>query len=135
MTSKFTKREILESIINAVDAGILTVADGDITPADVKAFAENEIGLLDRRAIKAKERAAAKKEEADELLDVVETVLGDEFESIPDILARIEGEDLTASKVSAKLRKLVDLGKAEKGELKVKPEGGKTRTLVAYRKI
>lgn len=131
MTTKFTKREILEALANGI-----TTDFGEITAADIRAFAENEIALLDKRAASAKKRAAAKKEEPDELLDAVASVLSTEFEPIADIFARIEGPDLTAAKVSAKLRKLVDLGRAEKTELKIKPtDCGKTKALVGYRAI
>lgn len=136
MTNKITKRTVLESLIEAVNDGTINLDNYPASAEDVRAYAENEIALLDRRAVKAKERAAEKKAEGDELTEVVYDALGDEFEPIADVLARIEGEDLSAGKVGARLRKLVEMGRAEKGELKVKPaEGGKTRTLVAYRKI
>ena len=134
-TSKITKRTVLETIIAAVDAGDLYLDSYEASSEDIKAYALNEIELLDKRAVKAKERAASKKAEADELLEAVYEAMSEDFEPIADVFARIEGEDLSAAKVGAKMRKLVEAGRAEKGEIKVKPEGGKTRTLVAYRKI
>lgn len=134
-TSKLPKRTVLETIIAAVDAGDLYLDSYEASSDDIKAYAINEIELLDKRAAKAKERAAVKKAEGDELTEVVYEAMSDEFEPIADVLARIEGDDLSAAKVSARMRKLVEAGRAEKGEIKVKPEGGKTRTLVAYRKL
>ena len=42
---------------------------------------------------------------------------------------------MSAAKAAVRLKRLVDAGKAEKGEVKIKPEGGKTRTLVAYKRV
>ena len=135
-TSKITKRTVLETLVAAIDAGDIDLDTYDVTVDDVRAYAVNEIDLLDKRAVKAKERAAVKKAETDDLTEAVYEVLGDDFEPIADIAARIEGDDLTVGKVGARLRKLVEMGKAEKAELKVKPaDGGKTRSLVGYRKV
>ena len=53
MEKKLTKREILTAIIEGAKTGACEVSKEDII-----AFAENEIELLDKKAVKAKERDA-----------------------------------------------------------------------------
>ena len=118
---KVTKRERFNEIID-----VLSGIDGT---ADLVAFVEDQIALLDRKAAKAKETAATKKAE-DALLPVVEAALTDELSTIADIVARIDVEDMTAAKAASRLNKLVALNKAEKGTVKVDK-----RTLVAYKLV
>jgi len=133
--AKITKRDVLTTLVKAIDAGDIMLDAYDVSAEDVKAYAENEITLLDKRAVKAKERAEKNKAESDELTEVVYETLTDEFEPIANILSRIEGEDLSAAKVVARMRKLVEAGRAEKTELKVKPaEGGRARTVMGYKR-
>ena len=128
---KITKRDILIDIIEAAKDGTATFGCGNEA---VIAFAENEIELLDKKAAKAKERAAAKKAEGDELATVVASVLTNELQSIPDITAQIEGEDVSVGKVQYRLRVLVENGNAVKGEIKIPAtEGSKGRTIVGYK--
>ena len=129
---KITKRMVLEAMIEVANGNDLT---DDLTWDDVRNYAMNEISLLDKRAVKAKERAEKNKAETDELMEIVYEAMNDDFEPIADIAARIEGEDVTVGKVGARLRKLVEAGRAEKAELKVKREGEKTRTLVGYKRV
>ena len=133
--AKITKRDVLTTLVKAIDAGDIMLDAYDVSAEDVKAYAENEITLLDKRAVKAKERAEKNKAESDELTEVVYETLTDEFEPIANILSRIEGEDLSAAKVVARMRKLVEAGRAEKTELKVKPaEGGRARSVMGYKR-
>lgn len=134
---KITKRTMFAAIIaNASDMTVET-EDGVITiaAADVAAFAQNEIDLLDKKAAKAKTRAAEKRAEGDELTAAVETALSaDEFEPIATIAARIEGEDVTISKVTYRLTQLVKAGKAEKQEVTIPAtEGNKSRKVQGYK--
>ena len=134
--TKITKRAVLETLIKAIDAGDIFLETYDVSHEDVRAYAENEIALLDKRAEKAKERTANKKAEGDELMEAIYATLTDDYEPVADILARIEGEDLSAAKIVARIKKLVDAGRAEKAELKIKPaEGGKARILMGYKRI
>ena len=127
---KITKREVLTAILDG------TVGAGNVTEADVKAYATKEIELLDKRAASAKARAEKAKAEGDELIEVVANALGEDFEPISVILERITVPEFSAAKASSRLKKLVEAGRAEKGEIKIKPtEGGRARTLVAYRAI
>lgn len=125
--TKITKKNYFEQII--------TLAE-DADRQDIVEFAQKEIEALDRKAAKAKERAADKKAETDALTEVVAECVTDEFESIADIAARVleTGVDATVSKISYRLNKLAkEVGSIEKGEVTVKDEGGKSRKLVAYR--
>jgi hypothetical protein len=116
---KVTKRERFNEIID-----VLSGIDGT---ADLVAFVEDQIALLDRKAAKAKETAATKKAE-DALLPVVEAALTDELSTIADIVARIDVEDMTAAKAASRLNKLVASGVAVKDTVKVDK-----RTLVAFK--
>lgn len=137
---KITKRNMYEALVNFANSGALTFAteEGDyvVSNEELAAFAENEIALLDKKAVKAKERAATKKAGVDELAEAVYATLGEEFEAIADIAARIEGEDVTVAKVTYRLTQLVKAGKAESTELTIPGgEGVKTRKVKGYRKL
>jgi crotonobetainyl-CoA:carnitine CoA-transferase CaiB-like acyl-CoA transferase len=128
---KITKREMFEAIIALATGGEMKYeAEAFVN------FCENEIALLDKKAAKAKERAATKKAEGDELTDAVRAAMSaEEFEPIADIAARIEGEDVTVAKVQYRLTQLVKNGEAEKEQITVPGgEGQKARKIMAYRK-
>ena len=137
---KMTKRNVYEALINYANSGVMAYAadEGDVvvTAEALAAFAENEIALLDKKAIKAKERAATKKAEGDELTDAVRAAMSaEEFEPIADIAARIEGEDVTVAKVQYRLTQLVKNGEAEKEQITVPGgEGQKARKIMAYKR-
>ena len=126
-TEKITERKIYTAIVEG------TFEDLDVDT--VVAWAEKKIAQLDHKAAKAKENAEKKKAEGDALTDAVRATLTNEFESIADIASRIEGEDITVSKISYRLNALFKAGEAEKGEVVIKGDNNKTRKLVAYRAI
>lgn len=138
--TKMTKRNFYEAMINfangeefayEVEDGVIAV-DMDA----IKAFAEHEIELLDKKAVKAKETAKAKNAASDELTEAVAAVLNDEFQTIADVTAQIEGEDVTTSKVQYRLNALVKAERAEKSEVTVPAtEGKKARKVMAYRLV
>lgn len=134
MEKKITKREMFEAIKAGCTTGNWTVSD-----VEVAEFCENEIALLDKKAVKAKERQAEKKAAGDELADAVKAALTDEFTVIADIALKVAetyGEDATVSKVTYRLGQLVKAGVAENTDVKVPGgEGQKTRTIKAYRLI
>ena len=138
---KMTKRNVYEALINLANTGNLeyTTDEGAVTVTGeaLIAFAENEIALLDKKAVKAKERAAQKRAEGDELTDAVRAVMSTEtFEPIAEIAARIEGEDVTVAKVTYRLTQLVKAGEAEKEQITVPGgEGQKARKIMAYKLI
>ena len=135
---KITKREMFEAIKGLAESGALHMADFNegISDEAVADFCANEIALLDKKAIKAKERAATKKAEGDELTEAVRAAMStEEFEPIADIAARIEGEDVTVAKVQYRLTQLVKNGEAEKEQITVPGgEGQKARKIMAYKR-
>ena len=125
MANKITKKEMYTNIMNLLK-------DNDA----IVAFCEHEIELLDKKAVKAKETAAKKRAAGDELTEAVASVLTDEFQTIADVTAQIEGEDVTSAKVQYRLNALVKAGEAEKGEVVIEGgEGKKARKVVAYRLV
>ena len=129
---KITKREMYEAIAEAAKTGAACKYDA----VDVIAFCENEIALLDKKAIKAKERAATKAAEGDALTAIVADALTDEFQPIADIAAVVATKDAeaTVSKVTYRLTQLVKNGVAEKSELTIPGgEGVKARKIQGYR--
>ena len=132
---KMTKRNVYEALISYATTGVMAYDGNEVTAEALAAFAENEIALLDKKAVKAKERAATKRAEGDELTAVVRQVMStEEFEPIADIAARIEGEDVTVAKVQYRLTQLVKTGEAEKEQITVPGgEGQKARKIMAYK--
>ena len=129
-TVKVTKRERYESIKALVEAvGAVEGIDTD----GIVAFCDKEIATLDTRAEKAKERAAEKRAEGDELQAAVLAALTDEPASRQEITDRIEGEDVTLAKVGYRLTALVKQGLAVKEEIPITGEDGKSKKVAAYR--
>ena len=137
MENRTTKRNMFEALINLAETGELAFATDEgtvtVTAEDLTTFAKNEIALLDKKAVKAKERAAQKKVEGDELTDAVRAVLTDEFQTIADIAAQIEGEDVSTAKVTYRLGQLAKTGEAVKEQITIPAtEGQKARKVMAY---
>lgn len=130
---KITKRDMFEAIKETFETGSCKY-----DAATVMAFCDKEIASLDAKAAKAKERAAAKKAEADVLMGQVEDALTGEFQTIADIAATVAGvnADATVSKVTYRLTKLVEAGVAEKTDVSVPGvDGGKARKVKAFRAV
>lgn len=130
---KITKREMFEAIKETFETGSCK-----FDAATVTAFCDKEIASLDAKAAKAKERAAAKKAEADVLMGQVEDALTGEFQTIADIAAAVGAvnADATVSKVTYRLTKLVEAGVAEKTDVSVPGvDGGKARKVKAFRAV
>ena len=130
---KITKREMFEAIKETFETGSCKF-EADV----VMAFCDKEIASLDAKAAKAKERAAAKKAEADVLMDQVRDALTGEFQTIADIAAAVAevNADATVSKVTYRLTKLVEAGDAEKTDVSVPGvDGAKAREVKAFRAI
>lgn len=82
-------------------------------------FLESQIESIENKAIKAKERAAEKKANGDEIRNLVKSALTKELQSVEDIVATINKEDITKAKVIARLTQLVNLGEAIKENTKI----------------
>lgn len=116
---KMTKKDYFNEL-----KGIVEESNSEIK-GELIYFIESQITSIDNKAEKARERAAAKKAEGDELREVVKSTLTNEFQTADEIFGQLEGEDLTVAKVRARLTQLVNLGEAEKTE--VKTEDNKTK--------
>lgn len=128
--TKITKRAILAEIINIMKTG-----ESTLDPAVIITFCENETEQLEKKAAKAKERAATKKNAADPIMDAIQEVLTDEYQIIADLASQIDVPDCTVAKVTNRLTKLVEAGVAEKAEVTVEsPTGGK-RKVKGYRLV
>lgn len=144
MNDKATKRQMFEALINFANGGAMEYTDEktdsvmEITDEALRVFAEHEIELLDKKAVKAKESAAKRKKE-DPLYAVVKDALTDEFKTIADVTEDIVAagyEDVTVAKVTYRLNKLVEAGEAEKTPMKIGGgDKGKARTVQAYRAV
>lgn len=128
---KIVKREMYSALV--------AMADGETfkySMDDLRAFAQNEIDLLDKKAAKAKERAAAKKAEQDELGEIVKSLLTDEWQTLADLAGQIDGDDVSAAKVQARVKKLIDAGEVEKAQVEIPAtETSKKSKKMAYRLI
>ena len=93
-------------------------------------FIDKQVKLLEDKAAKAKEKAAEKRAEGDELRATVEATLTEEYQTIADITAQIDDEEVSKAKVTARLTQLVKEGLAVKEEAKT--EDGKK--VMVYRK-
>lgn len=123
MEKKITKRDNFNAIIEVLtDAGREDLAD----------VIKHEIELLDNKAAKAKATAAKKKTEGDALRDAVQAVLTDELQTIADVTAKVEGDEITSAKVQFRLNALVGAGIASKEQVVV-GEGDSKRKLMAYK--
>ena len=118
-----TKREILNALM-----------DGTLDRETLVAYCEKELASLDKKAEKAKERAAAKREAGDELQNLVASVLTPDFASRDDITARVQETDpeATVGKVGYRLTALVKAGIAQKAEAMVADAEGKNKKVTVY---
>ena len=116
---KMTKKDYFNAMKEIIEG-----TDSEIK-GELIYFIESQIASIDNKAEKAKERAAAKKAEGDALREAVKSVLTSELQTADDILSQLDGEDLTIAKVRARLTQLVNLGEAEKADIKT--EDNKTK--------
>ena len=119
--TKITEREMYTMISELLEGN-----------EDVVAFCEKKIAALDKKAENAKVKAAEKKAAGDELRARVEEVLTDEWQTIAEVVAALDDEEVTASKVTYRLNALVDLGVAVKDETKI-PSDGETRVVKVFK--
>ena len=117
MEKKMTKKDYYEMLKTTVEG--IEVENKE----DLLTFIDRELELIENKSVKAKERAAEKRAEGDELRAAVKSILTTENQTIDEIFGQIEGEDLTKAKIVARLTQLVKTGEAKKEE--VKSEDGK----------
>lgn len=127
MEKKMTKRDYYEVLQGVVAENV----SEDEKKAMLIDFLQGQIVVLDKKTEKAKERAAEKKANGDELRAAIQSVLTDELQTADEILAQIEGEELTKAKITARLSALCREGIATKEDVKTE-EGRKVK---AYKLI
>lgn len=120
---KVTNKEMFTKVKDALMASNVEGKE------DLIAFIDGRIALIDKKAAKAAETAAEKKNELDELCEVVKSILGSEPQTADDVFAQVSGEDVTIAKVRARLTKLEKAGIAVKTDVKVDGKSKKAYTL------
>ena len=119
MEKKMTKKDYFEMI-----KGIVEESDVE-NKNELNYFLDAQIESINNKAEKAKERAAAKKTEGDELRETVKSVLTNDFQTAEEITSQINDEEVSKAKVIARLTQLVKLGEAVKESTKT--EDNKSR--------
>ena len=126
MEKKTTKKEYYE----AIRAMVETVETVGTIPADeVLAFIDKMVEQIDAKAASAKERAAKKKADGDELREIIQGILTADFQTIDTIVEQVGREDVTKNMVTARLTQLVKAEVAKKEQVK---EEGTGRKVMAY---
>lgn len=113
---KVTRKETLEAIRTIIE----NAADYEDKETHIE-FIDKEITSIMKKAEKARERAAKVQAEGDELRTAIKAVLTNEKQTADIITEAVQAtfEDVTKSKVVARLSQLVRLGEADKEEIKV----------------
>lgn len=133
MEAKITKKMKFEGMI-----AYFKGEETDMTEAQFIEFCKEQIADLDKKATKAKERAAAKKAERDALYNVVASVMTDEFQTVANVfeqVAPLVTEDMgevSTQKIISRISKMVEAGEVEKTQVTVEADG-KKRKCMAYR--
>ena len=109
---KLTKKDYFNELKNVVNESNNELKN------ELIYFIEAQIASIDNKAEKAKERAAAKKAAGDELRDLVQSKLTNEFQDAETITNAIGNEEISKNKVIARLTQLVNMEIAEKTDLK-----------------
>lgn len=135
-TLKITKKTYLATIkalVADAEANNVELPEG-VTYEGINEFVDHEVELLDNKAAAAAKRAAEKKIAGDALREKVASVLTDEFQTIPQIVAAIGDVNTTAQMITPRLTQLVDLGQAVKEQKTIAGvDGGKSRKVSSYK--
>lgn len=116
-----TKREFLTALM-----------EGTATSEQIIEYCTHEIELLDKKALKSRERTNKKRAEGDELRNRIYGLLDDQPQIIPDLLAQLEDDTLTSNKVANRLSQLYNMGLIDKEVVMVEGPDGKHRKMNAY---
>lgn len=119
---KITKKQWYEEIRGIIEASNSEQKEGALK------FIDRQVELLEAKAAKAQENAAKKKANGDALREAVFAVLTDKLQTIDQITEQVDGEEITKSKVTARLSQLVKAEMATRGTIKT--EDG--RKVAAY---
>ncbi|MCM1324773.1 MAG: hypothetical protein NC218_11695 [Acetobacter sp.] len=136
MTTKTTKRETLAVLAELIAAARDASIEGfDFTA--LEAYVDKEVEGLEKKAEQARKRAAKKKDAGDQMRDTLYGLLTTEHQTIPDLLPKMqeamEDETISAQKLTARLKQLVDLGRVTKTEVTIPAtEDTKSRRVMGY---
>lgn len=139
-TKKITKKAmyatVLDILADAESRGFALPEGMDF--GALSDFVNHEIELLDKKAESAAKRAADKKVAGDALRDRIYGVLSDtDFKTTNEIVSALGDPDVSSQMVTARLTQLINLEQVEKDSVTIPAsgEGGKSRKVVAYRKL
>ena len=128
---KLTKKDFYAAIKEFIVMSEATRV-GNLDAEEVIAFIDKTVEQIENKAAKAKEKAAEKRNEGDELFNTVVRALTGELQTIDEIteavVAATGDEEITKSKVTARLTKAVNADMARKEQVK----GGSGRKVMAY---
>ena len=128
---KLTKKDFYAAIKEFIVMSEETKV-GNLEAEEVIAFIDKTVEQIENKATKAKEKAAEKKNEGDELFNTVVGALTGELQTIDKIteavVAATGDEEITKSKVTARLTKAVNAEIARKEQVK----SGSGRKVMAY---
>ena len=119
MEKRLTKKDYFEMIKGIVEESNVENKN------ELNYFLDAQIESINNKAEKAKERAATKKAEGDELRETVKSVLTNDFQTAEEITSKINDEEISKAKVIARLTQLVKLGEAVKESTKTEDNKSK----------
>lgn len=131
-TKRMNDKTFYENIINLMTSGEIMV-----DPQEMIDKAQQKIASIERKAERAKERAAEKKAAGDELLEMVKKYLSNEYTTTADIVAAMNvesTEEYSKQKIGYRLRTLVEMGEAEATDLVTTKPDGKKSTVKGYKR-
>lgn len=121
MEKKITKKDYYTMLKEIVKES--KDIETEISKEELLEFIDKQVASINAKAEKAKEKAAEKKANGDELREVVQSILTEEYQTIDSIVSQIDGEEITKAKITARLTSLVKAGLATKSDVKNEETG------------
>lgn len=129
-------KKMIDKVFYENIIALMTTGEVTVDPQEMIEKAQQKIASIERKAVRAKERAAEKKAAGDELTEVVKGYLTNEFAVTADITAKVNAdsdEEYSKQKIGYRLRQLVEMGVAVADDVVVTKEDGKKSTVKAYK--
>ena len=117
MEDRITKRDVLIALIEAIDAGDVEINDSRITLDDIRDYAEEAMIQIDMKNERSRIKSLARRRETDRLRADVKEALTDEFQTGDEILAKVQGTNITKAKVVSRLSDLIKHNEAVKDNI------------------
>lgn len=121
MEKKITKKDYYTMLKEIVEES--KDIETEISKEELLEFIDKQVASINAKAEKAKEKAAEKKANGDELREIVQSILTEEYQTIDSIVSQIDGEEITKAKITARLTSLVKAGLATKSDVKNEETG------------